>query len=174
VINENCKVWACGEEAYERLKNLVGGRVVTCEDRGPDRAYRNNRRVCVCRIEGELTSLNELLVREGLALNFEPYARGRFKADQDDAERNRPGLWNGCFTAPTDHRRGNKSKAPLMGAACSCDSAKSIPDKLYPDDPAMPPDCPIKGKFAGTHRHLSSAGLQELSTHEVARPLVLL
>ena len=148
-LDENCAVWACGIVARDRLTALIGKRDVRCDDKGPDRAYRNSkRRVGVCWVEGESLSLNQLLVREGWALNFEPYAKGRFKADQADAENNRRGLWKGCFSNPDDHRRGKKSTAPLLGAACSCSAAKSARDSLFPDDAAMPPGCPIKGKFA--------------------------
>lgn len=35
-------------------------------------------------------TVNQWLVREGRALNFEPYAKGRFAADEADAKQNRP------------------------------------------------------------------------------------
>ena len=90
-------------------------------------------------------SLNQWLVREGLALNFEPYAKGRFEADEADARKNLRGLWKGCFSAPQDLRRWNKSSAPLLGPTCGI--AKQTRNRLFPAHPAMPPGCTIKGKI---------------------------
>jgi hypothetical protein len=38
-------------------------------------------------VDGETASLNQMLVREGFALNFQPAAKGRFKADEAAAPR---------------------------------------------------------------------------------------
>jgi hypothetical protein len=84
-------------------------------------------------------------VREGWALNFEPYAKGRFRTHQADAERERRGVWKGCFAAPWDLRNWNKSKAAFMGAACGVSTeARTI---LFPDHADMPPGCPIIGNI---------------------------
>ena len=57
-------------------------RGVHCEDLGP--VYPGRRRRGVCSVDG--VSLNEWFVWEGWALNFEPYAKGRFKALEADAD----------------------------------------------------------------------------------------
>ena len=113
-LNEKRNVWACGLEARDQLSKFVGKRDVRCDSKGFDTVYRN-RRAGVCWIEGETTSLNQWLVREGWALNFEPYAKGRFKADEDDARRSGRGLWSGCFSRPQEAGRWNKSRASLLG-----------------------------------------------------------
>jgi endonuclease YncB( thermonuclease family) len=143
-LDEKGAVWVCGIEARDQLIALIGKRAVRCDDKGPDPVYPKIRRIGICWVEGETVSLNQWLVREGWAVNFEPYARGRFKADEDDAQKNRRGLWKGCFTAPRDFRRWNKNTAELLGPTC----AKQARNMLFPDDPAMPPGCTIKGKFA--------------------------
>lgn len=139
-------VWACGIEARDQLKKLTGKRDVRCDDKGPDTSNpKSKRRIGICWVAGETMSLNQWLVREGWALNFEPYAKGRFKADEDSARDNHHGLWKVCFAAPWDQRRGNKRKAELLGAACPSGKDKESRDLLFPDHPAMPPNCSIKG-----------------------------
>jgi len=110
---------------------------------GNDPVYRS-RRIGVCWIDGESTSLNQWLVREGWALNLEPYAKGRFKSDEDDARRSGRGLWNGCFSRPQEAGRWNKGKASLLGAGCP--PSIEIRDTLFPNYPAMPLGCSIKAK----------------------------
>lgn len=146
-LDEKGAVWPCGIEARDQLKRFVGKRDVRCESKGYDTVYRN-RRIGICRIEGEVMSLNQWIVREGWALNFEPYAKGRFKADEDGARAEPRGLWKGCFAAPQEQRRGTKKGAKLLGSACPSGKDKELRDLLFPDHPAMPPGCSIKGKFA--------------------------
>ncbi|HEX9238643.1 MAG TPA: thermonuclease family protein, partial [Xanthobacteraceae bacterium] len=77
-IDEHADPWTCGVEARDQLANLIGGRQVRCQDLGLGTTYKK-RHIGICTVEGESASLNQLLVRQGLALNFEPYARGRFR-----------------------------------------------------------------------------------------------
>jgi hypothetical protein len=87
-------------------------------------------------------TLNEWLVRKGLAFNFEPYAHGRFKVAENDARSNHLGLWTGCFAMPQEFRHGNKHAAILFGQSCD-DKGRNL---IFPDNPRMPPTCSIKGK----------------------------
>lgn len=146
-LDETGAVWTCGIEARDQLKKFVGKRDVRCDGKKYDTVYRS-RRISICWIEGETVSLNQWLVREGWALNFEPYAKGRFKADQDDARDKGRGIWKGCFAPPQSARRGNKSTAPLLGATCTKSKVSEIRDILFPDNPTMPTGCSIKGKLA--------------------------
>src|SRR5437899_180252 len=88
-------VWTCGIEARDRLAAFIGARQVSCEDKGRDPVYPN-RRIGVCSVEGETMTLNRWLVRQGWAIDFEPYARRRFEADEMEARDERLGLWSGC------------------------------------------------------------------------------
>ena len=160
-LNEKRNVWACGLEARDQLRNFVGKRDVRCDTTGYDTVYRN-RRIAVCWVEGETTSLNQWLVREGWALNFEPYAKGRFKVDEDDARSRGRGLWNGCFSRPQETRRWNKIKASLLGASCA--PSKQIRDTLFPDVPAMPLGCPIKAKFAARAHVTGHRGIYHMES----------
>jgi endonuclease YncB( thermonuclease family) len=162
-LNETGAVWSCGIEARDKLKEFVGNRDVRCDGKKYDTVYRN-RRISVCRIEGEALSLNQWLVREGWALNFEPYAKGRFKADQDEAREKGRGLWKGCFSPPQSAQRGNKSTASLLGAACTKGQVGEIRDILFPDNPAMPPGCSIKGKLAARAHFTGHRGIYHMES----------
>jgi endonuclease YncB( thermonuclease family) len=159
-IDEHADAWACGVEARDQLSNLIGSRQVRCEDLGLGTTYKK-RHIGICTAEGDSASLNQLLVRQGLALNFEPYARGRFREDEADAKTNRRGLWKGCFVAPQEFRWGRKDGA-LLGESCRSDKDREIRAVLFPDEPAMPPGCSIKGKFAARARFTGNVGVYHL------------
>jgi len=154
-------VWTCGVEARDQLKRFVSGRSVRCDDKGPDPVYRN-RRIAICWVDGETMSLNQWLVVEGWALNFEPYAKGRFKADQEIARDKSKGIWAGCFVTPQDLRRRDKSNARLFGSACAKDKEQEARNLLFPDHPAMPLGCSIKGKLATRAHFTGHRGIYHL------------
>jgi endonuclease YncB( thermonuclease family) len=159
-IDEHADAWACGVDARDQLSNLIGNRQVRCEDLGLGTTY-NKRHIGICTVEGESASLSQLLVRQGFALNFEPYARGRFREDETGAKDNRRGLWKGCFVAPQEFRRGRKDGA-LLGISCRTDKDREIRAVLFPDDPTMPSGCSIKGKFAVRARVTGNVGIYHL------------
>jgi endonuclease YncB( thermonuclease family) len=139
--------WPCGSAARDRLRAHIGSRIVRCEDKGPDPDHKH-RRIGICSIEDETTTLNEWLVREGWAIKFEPSAKGRFAAEEADARQNRRGLWSGCFAEPRDFRRWNLSAARLVGGGCQPGHQNRTRVKLFRVDTVMPPGCPIKAKLA--------------------------
>jgi endonuclease YncB( thermonuclease family) len=158
-LGENGKFWRCGTEVRDRLSQYIGGRSAHCDDKGADRVHPG-RRVAICTVDGETISINQWLVREGLALNFEPYARGRFQRDEGDARQNLRGLWKGCFVAPQDLRYWRKRTAPLLGSSCPDETVAR--DALFPDHVDMPPGCPIKGAFALRARLTLHRGIYHL------------
>jgi len=159
-IDEHADVWTCGIEARDQLTKLIGNRQVRCDDLGADPSYKK-RHLGVCKIEGETTSLSQLLVRQGFALNVEASATGRFKVDEARAEEDRQGLWKGCFVASQEFRRGQKDGA-LLGGSCRADRDKEIREALFPEDLAMPSACNIKGKFAVRARVTGNVGIYHL------------
>jgi len=159
-IDEHADAWTCGIEARDQLSKLVDGKQVRCDDLGADPAYKK-RRLGVCKIEGESTSLSQVLVQKGFALNIEASASGRFKADEARARDDRLGLWKGCFVAPREFRMG-KQDGPLLGAACRADRDREIRQVMFPDDLAMPPGCSIKGKYAVRARVTGNLGIYHL------------
>lgn len=159
-IDEHADSWTCGVEARDQLTKLIGGREVRCDDLGVDPAYKK-RHLGACRIEGETTSLSQLLVHQGFALNFEPSATGRFTTDEARAKEDRQGLWKGCFVAPQEFRLGKKDGA-LLGGSCPADRDVQIRAALFPDDLAMPSTCNIKGKYAVRARVTGNVGIYHL------------
>ena len=159
-IDEHAESWTCGIEARDQLAKLIGGRQVRCDDLGADPTAKK-RHLGVCKIEGETTSLSQLLVDKGFALNIEASATGRFKTDEARARDDRQGLWKGCFVAPEEFRRGKKDGA-LLGGSCPADRDKEIREALFPDELAMPSGCSIKGKFAVRARVTGNVGIYHL------------
>lgn len=159
-IDEHADSWTCGVEARDQLTKLIGGRQVRCDDLGVDPAYKK-RHLGACRIEGETTSLSQLLVRQGFALNFESSATGRFRTDEARAKEDRQGLWKGCFVAPQEFRLGKKDGA-LLGGSCPPDRDLQIRAALFPEDLAMPSTCNIKGKYAVRARVTGNIGIYHL------------
>jgi endonuclease YncB( thermonuclease family) len=145
-IDDHAEPWTCGVEARDQLANLIGKRGVRCEDLGPDKAY-SKWHVGICTVDGETVSLNQLLVRQGFALNSESSAKARFTEDEAGARHNLRGIWKGCFVAPQDFRQMKRSAA-LLGAACRSDKDREIRASLFPHEPAMPPNCSVKAKLA--------------------------
>ena len=158
-IDEHADSWACGVDARDQLAKLIGSRAVHCDDLGP--APYKKQHIGLCTVEGDSASLNALVVRQGFALNFEPYARGRFKDDEAGAKDHRRGLWKGCFVAPAEFRRGKKD-GTLLGGSCRSDKDREIRAVLFPDDPVMPPGCSIKGKLAVRARVTGNVGVYQL------------
>ncbi|HXO70512.1 MAG TPA: thermonuclease family protein [Bradyrhizobium sp.] len=159
-VDDHADPWTCGLEARDRLARLTAKRDVRCRDLGAD-PTTGKRRIGICTVDGEAASLNAMLVREGFALNVEPSAKGRFKADEAAAKEALAGLWKGCFVAPAEFRRWQKT-APLLGAACRSDKDRELREILFPDDTAMPPGCPIKGVFAVRARVTGNLGIYQL------------
>ncbi|MEN3347794.1 MAG: hypothetical protein V7632_1429 [Bradyrhizobium sp.] len=158
--DEHADVWACGIEARDQLTKLIGGKQVRCDDIGADPSFKK-RRLGVCKIEGDPTSLSQLLVQKGYALNLEASATGRFKPDEAAARDNRTGLWKGCFVAPRDFRVGKKDGA-LLGNSCPADRDTQIRAAIFPDSPPMPASCNIKGKYAVRARVTGDIGIYHL------------
>jgi endonuclease YncB( thermonuclease family) len=146
-LDENGDVGPCGVAARDRLSAYIGDRAVRCEDKGPDPVHKQ-RRIGICSVEGETTTLNEWLVREGWAIKLDSTAKGRFAAEEADARENQRGLWKGCFAEPRDLRGWNHNGAHLLGGACQAGHENRTRDKLFRLDTAMPPGCPIKAKLA--------------------------
>jgi endonuclease YncB( thermonuclease family) len=147
-LDQNCldadgELYPCGQMAVQELFKFIAGRIVSCDDRGPDTSHANAiRRIGQCAVDG--VDLHRWLVVHGWAINFEPYARGRFKDDEREAREGRFGIWKGCFVAPQDFRRWHNRTAKLLGPTCPPEARA----KLFPDHPRMSLGCEIKGKYA--------------------------
>ena len=158
-IDDHADPWSCGVEARDRLTKLINGRTVHCDDLGPDKTKK--RHIGVCTIEGETTSLNQQLAKQGLAISVEPALKVHAKDDAASAKADNRGLWKGCFEPPQDFRLGKKDGA-LLGSSCRADRDKEIRAALFPEDLAQPPACAIKGKLAVRARVTGNIGIYHL------------
>jgi hypothetical protein len=159
-IDEHAEPWACGVEARDQLVKQIDKRSVSCESRGPDKTFPKWS-LGICTVAGEPMSLNRSLVRQGYAIGLTPNPKDDFKADEAAARADRRGLWRGCFVSPLDFRRWDKQGA-LLGAACPSDKDRELRATLFPDEPAMPPGCTIKAKFAVRARATGHVGVYQL------------
>ena len=89
----------CGAEARAALSRLVSGRAVRCEARYED---RYGRTVARCFTGG--VDLGGEMVRQGWALDYERYSKGRYRQDQAEAKDEGRGLWSGTFEPPWEWR----------------------------------------------------------------------
>ncbi|MBN1240235.1 MAG: thermonuclease family protein [Gammaproteobacteria bacterium] len=111
------RAWACGEASARKLRELVNGRVVTCEPRDVD-SY--GRIVAVCRTGG--IDVNAALVESGLALAYRRFSDDYVPAEET-ARRRRAGMWAGEFEPPWEWRQRRQDQAGnpaagQRGAAC--------------------------------------------------------
>ena len=168
-IDDHAEPWTCVVEARDHLAKLIGTRGVHCEDLGADKTFAK-RHAGLCTVDGETTSLNQLLVRQGFALNAERSAKGPVKDDEIAARNDRRGLWRGCFVAPQEFRHGKKD-GTLLGAACRSDKDREIRQVLFPEEPSTPPGCNIKAKFAVRARVTGNLGIYHLQGCRSYAPL---
>jgi endonuclease YncB( thermonuclease family) len=124
------RTWACGNEAARKLRELVGGRTVSCTKRDVD---DYGRTVAVCR-SGNV-DLGAEIVRAGFATAYRRYSND-YVNEENDAKAARRGIWAGEFEQPESYRRDERGEAPAPRRATA---------------PPRPPrdGCYIKGNING-------------------------
>ena len=90
-IDDHADPWSCGIDARDQLTKLINGRAMHCDDLGVDKTTKK-RHIGLCTIEGESTSLNQQLARQGLAISVEPALKVHAKDDAAAAKADRSGL----------------------------------------------------------------------------------
>ncbi len=90
--------WQCGRHATRALTDLIGGRLVDCQERDRD---RYGRIVAICHVGG--SDLGAWLVIRGWALAYRRYSDD-YVSEEATARASRRGLWRGEFAAPWDWR----------------------------------------------------------------------
>jgi endonuclease YncB( thermonuclease family) len=99
------KKWRCGQAAAMALDDFIGGKTVTCEQKGKDR-YR--RIVAVCSAAGQ--DINAWLVENGWALAYERYSKA-YVEHQKRAKTAQAGIWKSRFQKPWEWRKQKRKKA---------------------------------------------------------------
>ena len=92
---EDSVQYRCGAKAANELDAFIERRPVDCSPVSLDQ-YR--RTVAVCSIDG--VDLGEWLVRNGLALDWPTYSKGKYDTVQRDAEHAGRGIWEGSYVEP--------------------------------------------------------------------------
>jgi endonuclease YncB( thermonuclease family) len=81
-----------GAQAANDLDAFMARRPVDCVPLNPD-PY--GRTVAKCSVQG--ADLGDWLVRNGLALDWPQYSKGKYSEDQLEAERSGRGIWKGSY-----------------------------------------------------------------------------
>lgn len=94
--------YPCGRISAMALDDFLAvSRPTACKQVDTD---RYGRVVATCwRADG--TEVNSWLVRQGHAVDFRRYSRGRYLPEQTEAQRHKRGIWRGLFMNPDDFRR---------------------------------------------------------------------
>jgi len=116
---DDSRVYRCGAKAANELDAFIGGRPVFCAPLSQD---QYGRTVASCSVNG--IDLGEWLVRNGLALDWPQYSKGRYAAVQREADRAGRGVWAGSYVAPWLYRACLRAQ----GSPTSCsDDANAHP-----------------------------------------------
>src|ERR1700738_5661944 len=96
---EDSLQYQCGAKAANALDAFIARRQVNCLPITLDQ-YR--RTVASCSVEG--VDLGQWLVRNGLALDWPQYSKGKYDAAQRDAEHSGRWMWAGSYVEPWLYR----------------------------------------------------------------------
>jgi endonuclease YncB( thermonuclease family) len=100
--------YRCGTKAANELDRFIGKGVVECI---PVNFDRYGRKVATCSVNGR--DIGEWLVRNGLALDWPRYSRGKYASAQTKAAHEELGVWAGSFTVPWRYRECIKRSAGI-------------------------------------------------------------
>src|ERR1700730_16199053 len=87
--------YRCGAKAANELDAFIARRPVDCS---PVNTDQYGRTVAICSIDD--VDLAEWLVRNGLALDWPRYSKGKYDKAQRDAEHVGRGMWQGSYVEP--------------------------------------------------------------------------
>src|SRR6266478_6383513 len=91
--------YRCGAQAANDLDGFIAARPVSCVPLNLD-PY--GRTVATCSVRG--ADLGEWLVRNGLALDWPQYSKGKYGSAQREADRSGRGMWKGSYVEPWLYR----------------------------------------------------------------------
>jgi endonuclease YncB( thermonuclease family) len=96
---EDSLQYKCGAKAANDLDAFIARRPVNCL---PITLDQYGRTVASCSVDG--VDLGQWLVRNGLALDWPQYSKGKYEAAQRDAEHAGLGMWAGSYVEPWLYR----------------------------------------------------------------------
>ena len=92
---EDSLQYRCGAQAANDLDTFIARRPVSCL---PFSLDRYGRTVATCSVGG--ADIGEWLVRNGLALDWPQYSKGKYASAQREADRFGRGMWAGSYVEP--------------------------------------------------------------------------
>ena len=144
--DEQGRDYACGEAASAAMARMVEGARVVCQARERD-VY--GRPLARCEVEGR--DLGEAMVRQGHAVIYRKIAI-LYEDAEDQARRDRAGMWAGDFQDPWDWRADQRAARarPSADPDRALDQAKGRPAGQGEARPG--PECRIKGNVSSNGR----------------------
>ncbi|MBF0160089.1 MAG: thermonuclease family protein [Magnetococcales bacterium] len=97
--------YACGQQSAEQLQQFIGRKKVSCDERDRD---RYGRIVAVCQI-GRV-EINRWMVEQGWAVAYRQYGGKAYVPQEEEARRNKRGIWAGNFQMPEQWRREHRAE----------------------------------------------------------------
>jgi endonuclease YncB( thermonuclease family) len=110
-LNASGHSYACGREAQKALRRLVSGKNLECRISDTD---RYGRLVATCFAED--ADINGEMVRLGWAVAYRRHGLDYVRAEEE-ARRNRRGIWQGQFETPQDWRESHRNSLRRGGMA---------------------------------------------------------
>ena len=99
---KNSKDWNCGVESTNFLKELIDNNKIECITKGKD---RYNRFIGICYKDN--LDLNSAMVLNGWAIAYRYYSKDYIE-EEEEAKRDKKGIWIGDFEEPYLFRKKNK------------------------------------------------------------------
>jgi len=113
--DEDSSRYQCGARAANDLDAFIARRPVSCV---PVNLDQYERTVATCSAGG--ADLGEWFVRNGLALDWPQFSKGKYSDAQHDAERAGRGIWKGSYVEPWLYRACIRANGVLTN--CSDDA----------------------------------------------------
>ena len=87
--------YRCGAKSANELDAFIAKRTINCS---PVNLDQYGRTVATCSVDG--TDLGDWLVRNGLALDWPQYSKGKYDGAQREADHAGRGMWEGSYVEP--------------------------------------------------------------------------
>ena len=92
--------YKCGEKSTDALKKKIQGKNIRCLVQDNKDRYRRNIGICYLKLQ----DINSWLVKNGHAIAYRRYSK-KYVIDEQYAENNKLGIWEGTFMEPEKWRR---------------------------------------------------------------------
>ena len=137
-LDQKSERWNCGVVARDELRKHTAVAPWKCSGTAKDRF---GRLIATCEVNGE--NVNRWMVRNGWAMSFVRFSHV-YDAEENDARKEKVGLWSGAFIKPWDWRNRAKDTLIVGSHSVPLDAEKKLLEPLSSAG-APSPNCNIKG-----------------------------